>query len=349
MNIKHLFVASAALLAMAACSSDDRQAPGEQTQYPIRLSNNLVAPGDATRATGNYAAGFIAGSEFWVWADMTDEGESDVRFRIKEFIPAWKLTVNAADASTFDTETTQTFPVYNKLSFYAMHGNFSSTFTAGQSSFPGVLTHSVMTTQQSDGDYLASDLVYAVKADVTPTASVVPLEFYHMLTKIEVALKAGNQMTEAALKTVDDTKVTVSILGTKTQVQFRPSKSTDHVPSTLEGRAYMLTIPEAAVAQPITLSTVTTDDFTDGTCAAAIVVPQTVDGRFIRLSYMGHDTYYSVSNLELKSGYRYRFNLTVDRIGEEFFVTPSLTVSPWGADTDVPADLKNITGTTERN
>ena len=330
MNIKQLFVASVALLALAACSSDDQQTGREAQQLPIRLSNNLVPTDDATRAGGSYAKGFLSGTEFWVWADMTDEGESDARFRVKEYISSWRLTVNSTDESTFDCETAQTFPVYNKLSFYAMHGNFSNTFTADQSSFPGVLTHNVLTTQTSDGQYLSSDLVYAVKPDVTPTASVVPLTFYHMLSKIEVALKPGNQMTEAQLKTVDETKVTVSVIGTKTSVQFRPSKLATRAPSTLEGRTAMLTIPEGATAQPVTLSTVTTTDFTDGTCAAAIVVPQTVDGQFIRLSYHGQDTYYSVSNLELKSGYRYRFNLTVDRIGETYTITgDELTMQPW--------------------
>ena len=330
MNIKQLFVASAALLTLAACSSDDQQTEREGMRYPIRLSNNLVAQTDVTRASGNYADGFLSGSTFWVWADMTDEGESDLRFRVKEYISSWCLTVNGTDQSTFDSETSQTFPVYNKLSFYAMHGNFSSTFTADQSTFPGVLVHSVKTNQTSDDDYLASDLVYAVKTDVTPTADVVTLPFYHMLSKIEVVLKPGNQMTEAQLKTVDETKVTVSIVGTKTSVQFRPSKDTNRLPSTDAGRTAMLTVPESGQAQAITLSTVTTTDFTDGTCASAIVVPQTVDGQFIRLSYQGHDTYYSVSNHTLLSGYRYRFNLTVDRIGETYTIQgDELTMQPW--------------------
>ena len=340
-NIKQLFVAAVCVMALAACSSDDTPTVKESQRYPISLSNNLgVLSADATRASGAYDAGFLSASEFWAWADMTDEGEPDPLYRIKEYIKSWFLTVNSADNSKFDASTPKLFPVYNKLSFYAMHGNFGNVFSDNGSSFPELLYHNVMTNQTGDGNYLLSDLVYAVKPDVVPQAAPVQLAFQHLLSKIEVALKPGAQMTEAQLKEVNTTRVTVKVLGTRTGVFFRPSKSADL--TTLNGRNSMLTLDEDSEPQGITLSTVTTSDFANSTCAAAIVVPQTVNGHFICLSYQDHNTYFDVTNLELKSGYRYRFNFTVDRIGDTFEVTPDLTVAPWDAEVIKAADFDTI-------
>lgn len=346
-HIKQLFMLSACMLAFVACSSDEVQTEQEAQRYPIRLANNLgtLSADDATRASGSYDAGFLSATEFWAWADMTDEGEPDPQYRVKEYISSWFLTVNAADNTKFDTGTSNLFPVYNKLSFYAMHGHFSGTpFVANFTAFPQVLTHRVLTNQTGDGNYLLSDLVYAIKPDVVPQAAPVQLAFQHLLSKIEVALKPGAQMTDAQLKEVATTKVTVSILGTKTGVQFRPTKNADL--TTLAGRNSLLTLIDEE-AQAITLSTVTTTDFSDGTCASAVVVPQTVNGHFIRLSYQDHDTYFDVTNLELKSGYRYRFNFTVDRIGDTFEVTPDLSVAPWDAEVIKAADLDTLEEVTD--
>ena len=356
-NIKHItLLASAALLALASCSTDDQQDDLQAGQLPIRLAHNLAADTDVTRASGNYTYGFTAGlgSDFYVWADMFDEGEANPLLQTREFISAWFLQVNALETQLFQTAQTHLFPVYNSLSFYGIHGNFAQTITAESSGFPNsYLTHSVKTAQRSDDDYLASDLVYAIQPSVKPTKDYVTLPFHHMLTKIEVALKAGNQMTDAQMTDVDLTKVTVSIVGTKTQVEFTPGKKNlagaDLDLSDLAVRQAMLSIPETAEPQPVTLSTVPTIDFTTATCGAAVVVPQTVNGRFICLHYQDHDIYYSVDNLQLLSGYRYRFNLTVDRIGTEFVVTPNVTVSPWDVDTDVVADLDANIETTNRN
>ena len=46
---------------------------------------------------------------------------------------------------------------------------------------------------------------------------------------------------------------------------------------------------------------------------------------------MGYNTYYDVNNLELKSGYRYRFNLTVNRIGGEYVISP-VSVAEWSSE-----------------
>ena len=330
-NIKQLLSVLICVMTFAACSSDEVQTGKSGERYPIRLSNNLVEQdADATRASGSYTHGFLSGSVFWVWADMNDEGESNPAYRIKEYISAWNLTVNSLNENTFDAIEKHSFPVYNKLSIYALHGNFTNTIVAETSPFPGTLLHMVRPDQKSDNDFLLSDLVYAIKPNVVPQSEVVPLEFHHLLSKVEVVLKPGNGITAAEMKEVEETKVTVTLVGTKTKVLFRPSKDVASTIGTEAGRKSMLTVVEDSEA-PITLSTVTTDDFTNGVCASAIVVPQTVNGHFVCLNYMGYNTYYDVNNLELKSGYRYRFNLTVNRIGGEYVISP-VTVAEWSSE-----------------
>ena len=337
-NIKQtILLASAALLTLAACSTDDRQTGPQAGQLPI----NFTATVDGTDITRAASTTSLKGYTFYVWADMVDNKTSVVT----TYLNAWEQNVDGSGNILHDQKL---FPVYNTLDFYAFFGNFEETIYGGSTLWPASALHvSVNPTQITQDEYQRCDLLYAVNTGVTPTSDPVDLHFYHLLSKVEVALKVGNKMTSDDILNQDATKVTVSILGTKLEATFQPSKTATL--TTEAGRRAMLTVPESAEPQPITMETVTTDDFENGTCAAAIVVPQTVNGQFIRLSYQGHDTYYSVNNLELKSGYRYRFNLTVDRIGETYVVTPDLSVNPWGADTEVSADLKNITGTTERN
>lgn len=337
MNIKHLIYGMTAALAIVACSAGDDQ-QGDSAPLPIRFTAS-VDGADITRAAATTS---LKGYTFYVWSDMVNNKTSEVT----TYLNAWEQNV---DGNGNIVHEQKLFPVYNTLSFYAIFGQFEESVYGGSTLWPSVLNASVKTTQVSQDEYQRSDLLYAVRPDVSPTGDAVDLHFYHLFSKVEVALMARNNITAEEVLTQDATRVTVSIVGTRTKAEFRPSKTAEL--TTVEGRQALLTVPvnDDNAPQDITMETVTTDDFTDGTCAAAIVVPQTVDGRFIRLSYMGHDTYYSVSNLELKSGYRYRFNLTVDRIGQEFVVTPSLTVAPWGADTDVPADLNTLTGTTPNN
>jgi len=114
----------------------------------------------------------------------------------------------------------------------------------------------------------------------------------------------------------------------KTKVEFRPSKTAQM--DTYQNRELMLS--NASQVDNITMSAVATDDVSKATCGAAVVVPQTVNGNFIRVTYLGYETYVKVTNLQLKSGYRYRFNVTIDRIGGTHEFNP-ITVESWGAST----------------
>ena len=323
------FTAAAVVLtAMTACSNNDDPIQENQTRHEIHFTSNLTGMDvDVTRAYGNFT-NYSMNQVFWVWADMYDDMEQETT----TYFNAWQLTVSS-NTSKFSTNSAKMFPAYNTLSFYTLHGNFSEDLVeeAGENlgtTWPDMLTHTVKTTQMSDADYQVSDLVYAINRNTVPTADPVNLVFKHLMAQVEVALIPGNGLTADNLTSAQSAaRATVEIMNVKTKVEFRPNKEAEM--DTYAKRELMLS--NASEVDTIVISTVPTDDKDKPLCGAAVVVPQQVNGKFIHISYLGYDTYVSVSNLRLKSGYRYRFNVTVDRIGGEYSITP-VTVEEWTAE-----------------
>ena len=327
----YLAAAALALLTLAACSGSD-DSPQDAQRHEIRFTSSLAAPADAqTRAYGNFDS-YAMAQKFFVWADMYDAMENVTT----SYFNAWELTVSSV-TSSFSTTSTKMFPAYNSLSFYTLHGNFSEDISeANETAWPSLLTHTVKTTQVTDADFQVSDLVYAINRNVTPTPAPVNLQFRHLLSQVEVALIAGNGLTaDELISESGNTKATVTLLGVKTRVQLRPDKTAqlDDLDDDTRRYTYRETmLSNADEVDDITLQTVPTDDISKPLCGAAVVVPQQVNGKFICINYLGYNTYVKVSNLSLKSGYRYRFNVTVDRIGGEYSLTP-VSVAEW---TDEP-------------
>ena len=334
----YLVAAVMAISALAACGNSGEE-PSKQKlrqdqnapRYEIRFTSNLTGlDAEATRASGNFTT-YTMGQEFWVWSDMYDDTEKET----SPYFNAWQLTVSSIN-SKFVTNSSKSFPAYNWLHFYTIHGNFSETFEEEDlanddpgTEWPTVLYHSVKTEQLKEADYQESDLVYAINRNMVPSSDPVNLEFKHLLSQVEVALVAGKGLTVEELSNSSlTTKPTVELLDVKTKVEFRPSKEAEM--DTYAKREQMLS--NASEVANITMSAVATDDISKPTCGAAVVVPQTVNGNFIRISYLGCQTYVKVNNLRLKSGFRYRFNVTVDRLGGTHEFTP-VTVETWGTAT----------------
>ena len=345
-----MIAACTALMALQACSSDEADSPQQDNRLPIRFENSFAAEGDITRGNGNYSQ-FGSGQVVYVWADMIDEGEELPEDQIKTYFPAWQLTVDPIDVTKFKYNKTQLFPAYNALNFYALHGNFGDA-VAEDTDYPtGMLTHTVEPDQTDDTNLMVSDLAVAILNSVTPRATAVALPFQHMLSKIEVAIKAGNGITAAELLSGAGTKVTVSLVGLNNQVKLKVGKLKDYDTdlTTLDGRAARLEAvsTEKNLRPEVKLETVITSDFSN--CGAAIVPPQAVDdGKLVKLNYQDHDIYYSVSGLTLLSGYRYRFNLTLHRIGENYIIEPSLTVNAWGNESVEEMDFNHLSSTTNK-
>ncbi|SNU05324.1 Fimbrillin-like [Prevotellaceae bacterium MN60] len=359
MNKYLITITVVALALLTACSSDDACQPvttetgGQPTE--IRLASCLDA------ATRSYThSNIVNGDTVYVWTDIINAATQEV----SEYFKAWTLRANGVGGlSPLTAGNGKLFPATNHLNFYALCGNFGVVAEGSRAGEPMIepevmalpttsgIRHTVLSDQRSSDAYYKSDLLYAVVSDQAPISDAVSLYFKHMLSRIEVVLAAGNGVTTSELSTA-----TVELLNLNRQVAFSANKDADLTSQT--DLASMLSIPMNAQQSNILMATNVIDNTSLATPAAstvytdAIVVPQTIakGTAFIKVSYMGRDTYYRVPNgsgdspLVLESGKQYRFCLIANRIGGTFELTP-VSVEEWGANTTTGLWLDDLTST----
>lgn len=297
---------AAATLILAACSNDENEM--DNWNGEIRLTSGLVVQ---TRANDVPDKQIASGQKVYAWVDKATSPNSTV------YIEAWELT--AGGDGTF-AGNIRYYPTDGaNLDFYAMHGNF--TFTENSDPFPTEAISHVVAADQSTNlgeNYLKSDLLYGLKKGVARSNDAVELTFYHLLSKVEVALKSGTGSPVL-------TSATVTIEGTKLKADFTPSKNADinnvDLTTAQAARTGLVTCSaENNVAAPITIATqITPDDFSIGTTyAAAIIVPQEVaeDTKFIKVELAsGRTFYYTIpgGGITFESGKKYQYQITVNQ------------------------------------
>lgn len=214
---------------------------------------------------------------------------------------------------------------------------FAVNATVTESGFPtSAITHSVKADQTQISDYATSDLLYAARQGVGFTKNDVTLTFYHLLSKVEVALKSGSGSPDLS-------RATVTIAGTRLKADFTPSKDADINSSTAAtaetARAGMITVSaNDNNAAPITIGTkISTDDFGTGNTdyAEAVIVPQTVASgtEFIKVRLANGGTTYTYKledAAEFKSGKKYQYKITVNNTR----LTVSSSIENWGTGGD---------------
>lgn len=297
-----VFMAMAVLALVAAgCNNEET----DNWNGEIRLTNGV-----AVQTRANTQAKLIQqGETVYAWVDKASTPAAS-------YINAWTLI---AEANGSLAGSSQYYPTDGSpLNFYALHGNFASgTFTEDATEFPedGVV-HSVEKDQSGTDmkNYVKSDLLYAVKKGVKRGNSAVELPFYHILSKVEVALKSGEGEPDLE-------GATVTIEGTKLKAEFTPSK--DVAMDDPSARAGMIAIPDDDnEATPVKIRTVVTTDFTTDTdYAEAVLLPnQTIaeNTPFIKVTLAddGGVFSYKISDdggLKLESGKKYTYKITVNR------------------------------------
>ena len=354
-----------AALCLAACSTDDTAEQSVVGKTPICIKA-VLDNGNATRAYTNNS--LRNNKSVYVWADMIDINTSAKT----EYFKAWELKATTTSGELTATDV-KFFPATNLLDMYAMAGNFSGYALNAYSSLPTDNTfiyHTVFDNQTGEAAYYNSDLLYAqLKSQQPVEASTgVTMKFYHLLSKVRVVLipGTGNTSINAYNNSVLQ-NATVKLLNVHTRVKFSPSKNVTMQNFTTDPsvRAGMITLApknndDAVDYNPqrdVTLATGVAafdskNDVTDDSYGDAIIVPQTFtvtqenEGKFIQVTLTDpvtnqtHDTYFRfANNFTFESGKQYQFILTLDRIGDTYQVTP--TISSWTSEVENRAvDLK---------
>ena len=182
---------------------------------------------------------------------------------------------------------------------YALHTN---AVPAGNAYPTAALTHTVRTDQRILADYAASDLLYARTNNVAKTTVAVSMTFFHLLSKIQIAVKPGNGLTPAEI-------TGITIRGTQVQAVFTPDKAT--APNAIG-------VAAAGSTADIKVGIDITDDFTAARYNDAIIVPQTVAANtaFIVVHLTTGDLNYRLpANVTFTSGKRYIYQITANLAG----------------------------------
>lgn len=170
---------------------------------------------------------------------------------------------------------------------------------------------SVSKDQTDNTNYLNSDLLWT-KATSSKTETAIPLTFSHKLAKINVTLvpeKSGDDLNGA----------TISIYNTKISTTFNPTTG----------------VISAATGEPQEIIAGVTAD--DVYTASAIVIPQEVSGKFIKITHENKTYYYTLASAkELVSGHSYSYTLTVK--GKQLINTGS-SIDEWD-DTEDEGDAE---------
>ena len=296
---KLFFLAAAASVMLAACSSDNEEAKVAE-KSAIRLSTQSLT--GMTRAAQNLQlTQFDASQNVSIFLVENVGGtQTPSGTNVTSYTNPLAYTTGASGA--LNPAAPQFWPQDgNGLFIFGVYP--ASAVTPSTTYNATGISFSVAADQSTDVNYKASDLMTGTAANpVVRTTAAVPMTFTHLLTKVDVNLTAGDGFTPAEM----DAAV-VTILGTQPTTTF-------DVQSTTVGTA-------SGSAADIVVGT--------GAANSAIIVPQTIvaGASFIKVTVGGGDYIYKMgADTNFDSKKCYTFNITVNKTGLVLTVT---TITDW--------------------
>lgn len=300
-----------AVAAVAVACHDGGEGPGGGPEE-LRLSGAIKGEVVARGAAGK---GIAAGEVVHAWVD---EAVNPAVAHVN----AWRLE---ADGNGGLNGAACYFPENgNDVNIYAMHGNFTDVIEEGVTGFPDwTMLCEVERMQAGEvgaANRAKSDLLFAIERGVSrgresDGVTTRELTFYHLLSKVEVALKASDEVG-------DLTGAVVHVGGTLNGGYFTPDK--EAVMENAAERGKMIA-PDGSSSGPITIDTRVTGNFDGNTeYGEAIAVPGT--GLLIRVDLKDGKALVYHSKVTLESGKKYRYNIYV---GKERLELVSTSISAW--------------------
>lgn len=303
-----LFMTMAATaLILAGCSNDENGMDNGLVE--LRLTSGVTAQ---TRAyTPTQSITISNGEKVSVW----------VYDAVKTTSPLYNAVELTADGSNDFTGERMYFPqTGNNINIYAVHGNFTTTFTPGSDFSASSAEYKVEADQRSVGNYTKSDLLYAYHKDVVRSVIPVNLNFYHMLSKLELAIKIGAGTPNLAGSDA------VKLNGVTLNGKFTPS--TTAAMGEQSQRAAMLEAATSVSSGNMTLGQKTCNDFDAANVDynEAILVPQSMTGKKLTFTLQGGgELTYTFPTTTFESGKKYQYHITLDLTG----ITVTSNIKDW--------------------
>ncbi len=293
--MKKYFVFAAAVIALAACSSEEENV--QTWNGEIRLSAVNVIQTRA--AQGIQSTAFDEGEKIDVF--INEDGESSSGGYEQPVV------YKSGTGGVLTTDETQYYPQSNGVNIFAVYPSG----VAGTNVNATNVAFAVESDQSEEDAYKASDLMVGAPANnpVYKTSGTVQLTFKHCLSKININISAGD-----GIDPVDLQGATVTILNTTTGGTFIVKTGA----VTANGAQ--------AAATPITAGTLEVREDTGVQGISAIVFPQTVSAgsQFISIKYGGDQqtpateliyTLPQAADVDFAAGYSYTFNITAKKSG----------------------------------
>jgi hypothetical protein len=304
--MKKYFVFAAAVIALAACSSEEENV--QTWNGEIRLSAVNVVQTRA--AQGIQSTAFDNGEKVDVFIN-----ENATTPSIEYLQP---LVYTSGTGGVLTTSDEQYYPQSNGVNIFAVYPSG----VAGTNVNATNVAFAVESDQSEEDAYKASDLMVGAPANnpVSKTSGTVQLTFKHCLSKININISAGDGITETDLQ-----GATVTILNTTTGGTFNVQTGV----VTANGAQ--------AAATPITAGTLEVREDTGVQGISAIIVPQTVSAgrQFISIRYGGDqqtpatELFYTLpqaASVDFAAGYSYTFNITAKKSG---LTLDGSTITDW--------------------
>jgi len=310
--MKTKFMLAIAIIAILfiSCSNDDSNMGNNVPELRISSGVNTLL-----KSAANTQENIIANGEtVSLWVD--DATTSDAWYKANQ------LTANGSNG--FTGGDAMYFPqTGNAVNIYAIHGKFTPAFTSGNAFPASAVDYSVETDQSALGGtkFTNSDLLYAYSKDVARNGNptTVELTFYHMLSKLELAIKIGDGAPALASSNA------VALGNNDIIIDGSFTPSTSAIMTDQGDRTGMLVA--GTTITTMQLGQLTCPDFTTSNIIynEAILVPQDMSGKLLtfKLANGGELKYTIPSNTTFESGKKYQYMITLNLTGLQ--ITSTIT------------------------